>query len=159
MLTGTLRDYSHGEHIQALKEQLRYDPLRPAEKRDFLSFVDGGNFNRGYIGRLLQRLSAPTRESAYYSGLAAGQWDDPLKLTNQEVDVIRLLASGATSEDVGRFIGCKTFHSARNHGYELLRLIRGKMGARNNVHLIKLAYRFRIIEPVEGNPPLAPWAD
>ncbi|MFV2045661.1 MAG: helix-turn-helix transcriptional regulator [Anaerolineales bacterium] len=141
-----------------LKAQLIYDPLRPSEKRDFLGFAGGERANSSnVISKVVQRLSAPTRPAAYYNGLAAGQWDDPQKLSDQEIKAIKLLAAGATSEDVGRWMGCKTKDRAKNHGGGLLRLIRGKMGARNNVHLIKLAYRFRIIEPVEGNPRLAPW--
>lgn len=152
--------YTHREHLEALREQLVLDPLGAQEKKSLVDKSMGvdNHPNKHTVLSARQRLSTPSTPSAFYLALAVGVFpDDPLRLTDEEVDSIRLLASGATTQEIGEAMGCTTPASQKNRGAELLRMARGKLQAENNVHLIRLAYRFRLIEPEAGDPSLPPW--
>ncbi|MCH8876704.1 MAG: hypothetical protein IIA89_07745 [Chloroflexi bacterium] len=151
--------YTHREHVDALRIQLRLDPLQPGELGGLVAKSIGREASASGVSQARARLSAPSTPSAFYSALAVGVIDDPLRLTDLEVDVIRLLASGATSQEIGQYCGHTTVASQANRGAELLKSARSKLMAENNVHLIRIAYRVRLIEPAEGSPPLPPWTD
>ena len=158
LATGIL--YSHHEHIQALKDQLSYDPLRPAEIGALLAASNGAKtnkYNSMLVWKARMRLSAPSRPSAFYNLLAIGSEVDPRRLTDREVQAIRLLASGADAGEIGEALGYATKAAQRNNGYNILKSARSKLVAENNVHLLRIAYRFRIIEPGIGSPSLPPW--
>lgn len=151
--------YTHREHLAALEEQLSLDPLQPAERGALIAASNGAEPRETRLAWRAQiRLSAPTRPSAFYSLLAVCGEADPRRLTDREVQAIRLLASGATSDEIGERLGYRTEASQHNHGGEILRTIRDKLGVGNNVELIRAAYRVRLIEPMAGDPALPPWS-
>ncbi len=78
---------------------------------------------------------------------------------DDEVTAIRLLASGATTAEIGAAMGHTTHNSQKNWGGKLLRMAKGKLAAETTAHMIRIAYRMRLIEPQDGDPPLAPWTD
>lgn len=149
--------YTHREHLEALRDHLRLDPMGPGERKALSDLSEGREINRNTVTRARNRLSAPSRAGAFYVALAMGIYGDPLRLTDPEVEAVRLLASGADTREIGESFGHSTEASQRNRGSALLRMARGKLEADNNTHLIRIAYRVRLIEPAEGNPSLPPW--
>lgn len=153
--TGT---HQHHEHLQALRTSLRLSPLTPAE-RDRLERVSQGSYPkkpRLHLAR--SKACAPTDASAVYSLLGVGVFDDPERITDRELMALRMLASGATVGEIGLAVGYTTTESARTHVNRLFARLRAKVGARNNAHLIRIAYRLRLLNPRIGDPPLPPWS-
>lgn len=149
--------YTHSQHLQSLKEQLNYDSLQPAEKEALILASLGNDPSPKTLNLARRRMSAPSQASAFYLMLAVGQVDDGLRLTNDEVLAIRRLASGGSTREIGEALGYATTNSQKNRGVALLQSAREKLGAANNVELVRVSYRVRLIEPGEGNPPLPPW--
>lgn len=149
--------YGYRDHLVALIDQLKVAPILPFEKKALRDLSLGKANDRIAAQAAMSRLSAPSKPSAFYAWLATGQEDDPLRLTDFELEAIRLLASGANAREIGEAAGLATENSQRNRGGELLRMARGKLDAENNTHLVRLAARYRLIEPLAGDPPLPPW--
>ncbi|MCH8093492.1 MAG: hypothetical protein IH953_02760 [Chloroflexi bacterium] len=149
--------YTHREHVKALRASLSLDPMGSPELKALVDLSLGREADRNTLSMARSHLSAPSRPSAFYSALALHLFDDPLRLSEPEVEAIRLLASGADTREIGESFGHSTEASQRNRGAELLRMARGKLGAESNTHLIRMAYRVRLIEPSKGSPPLPPW--
>lgn len=149
--------YTHREHVDALRASLSLDPLQPLERKALVDLSLGRDGDKNAITGARNRLSAPSRPSAFYVALAVHLFDDPFRLTDDEVLAIRRLASGGDSREIGEALGYATENSQRNKGVALLQSAMEKLKVRNRVELIRAAYRVRLIEPKEGRPPLPPW--
>ena len=69
-----------------------------------------------------------------------GSTNWPLALTPREVEVLRLGADGATSEEIASTLYL-TEHTVKSH----LKRIQGKLGARNRTHAVAVALRSGLI--------------
>lgn len=94
--------------------------------------VHAERFDRIAERRSLQIEPAPLVESA------AGSWAP--ELTPRELDVLRLAADGATSEDIAGTLHL-TEHTVKSH----LKRIQSKLGSRNRTHAVATALRSGII--------------
>jgi len=103
------------------------------------------------------KLAAPSRAAAVYNALAVGLLEEA-QITDEELEALRMLASGASTEEIGALTDRTTRRSRSNYGAALLRSLRAKLGAASNENLILLAYRLRLIDPEAGSPPLPPWS-
>jgi DNA-binding NarL/FixJ family response regulator len=89
-------------------------------------------FDRIAQRRSLQIVPASVVEAA------PGSWAP--ELSSREIDVLRLAADGATSEDIAGALHL-TEHTVKSH----LKRIQSKLGARNRTHAVATALRTGLI--------------
>lgn len=76
------------------------------------------------------------------------------RLGPREAEILRLLASGLSSEEIARLLNL-SHKTVRNHHYA----IKSKIGARNDAHLVWLAVNAGLLEELAIKPPVDPEAD
>lgn len=171
MLTGT-RDYSHAEHVEALQNSLNLDPLTFTELnslshssfgKTYEEIADARGTKRGHVSVASQvardKLVAPSVAAATYNAFAVELFDDMDRLTATDIRVLKFLASGESAERIAEILSNTTAPSRRNRGYEAIKKMRDKLGARTNAEAIRLGVRYGILNPEAGDPPLAAWFD
>ena len=160
MITGShthARASAHEEHLAALRRTLGLDGLEPAEFEALRRSAAGRPVRSRLANQARAKLAAPSRAAAVYNALAVGLLEEA-QITDEELEALRMLASGASTEEIGALTDRTTRRSRSNYGAALLRSLRAKLGAASNENLILLAYRLRLIDPEAGSPPLPPWS-
>ncbi len=106
--------------------------------------------NQERVATLLERYRAHSERFDEISERRALRFEPPpapaeptqwsLALTPREVEVLRLGADGATSEEIATALHL-TEHTVKSH----LKRIQGKLGARNRTHAVAMALRSGLI--------------
>jgi DNA-binding NarL/FixJ family response regulator len=129
------RDTNAPLHLRLLRLGAHGILLKSATPRELLKAIRTVHRGRPYVAAVLQRAIA-----AHY--LEHGDGPAAARLTNREIQVLRLLAEGRTNREIaaGLHLSIKTVDSHR------ARLLR-KLGLRNNSDLTRFAIREGLAKP------------
>ena len=169
--SGSSPSYTHEEHLDALRLQIKVDPISTDQLAtlnllslgdDYSDIAEASEIQHQsaivWAQKAVAKMCAANTESAFYSLLALGIENDPQRLSLRDLKVLRYMASGMSGQEIAEQLGY-TGKARRNLGFLAIKVVREKLGARNNVEAVRLGYRFRLLNPVVGDPPLPEWPE